>query len=96
MANKIGIRYPEEFKQDIAHLYYSGMTVKQIAKEYGLVERTVYKWIKLYSWVGINDKKRTVSIEEYKALQKRMVQLEKENKTLKKVTFIFASNNEKY
>jgi transposase len=89
MAHKQGTRYPEEFKQQIVDLYHAGTPVTKLASEYGLIEQTIYKWIKLYSPV-LEEDNTTVSMKEYKALQKKMAQLEMENEILKKATAIFA------
>lgn len=89
MAHKQGTRYPEEFKQQIVDLYHTGTSVTKLASEYGLIEQTIYKWIKLYSPV-LEEDNTTVSMKEYKALQKKMAQLEMENEILKKATAIFA------
>ena len=56
----------------------------------GLVEQTIYKWIKLYSPITDTDEGETVSMKEFKELQKKMAQLEMENEILKKATAIFA------
>lgn len=90
MAHKSGKRYPEEFKQQIVDLYNAGTPVTKLADEYGLVEQTIYKWIKNLSPVIEEDDGTTVSMKEYKALQKKMAQLEMENEILKKATAIFA------
>ena len=84
------LRYTEEFKRQIIDLYLAGKPIAQLADEYGLVEQTIYKWKKLYApsiEVGEN---QTVSLKDYKELQKRMQQLEMENEILKKATAIFA------
>ena len=41
-------RYSEEFKKQIVNLHLSGKSVKALANEYGLVEQTIYKWMKEY------------------------------------------------
>lgn len=46
---KHGTRYQEEFKQSIVDFYQAGTPVKKLADEYGLVEKTIYKWINNYS-----------------------------------------------
>ena len=51
---------------------------------------TCYKWIKLYSPITETDEGETVSMKEFKELQKKMAQLEMENEILKKATAIFA------
>lgn len=90
MAHRNGKRYPEEFKKQIVDLYNAGTPVAKLASEYGLVDQTIYKWIKLYSPFTETDEGETVSMKEFKELQKRMAQLEMENEILKKATAIFA------
>lgn len=74
-----GKRYTEEFKRQIINLYLVGNPVAQLAEEYGLIEQTIYKWKKLYAPSIKVDEKQTVSLNDYKALQKRMQQLVMEN-----------------
>lgn len=85
-----GTRYPEEFKRQIIDLYLSGKSVTELANEYGLVEQTIYKWKKLYAPTIKVDENQTISMKEYKDLQKKMHELEMENEILKKATAIFA------
>ena len=90
MAHKQGTRYPEEFKRQIINLYLSGKSVTELANEYGIVEQTIYKWKKLYSpSIEVNENE-SVSLKDYKELQKKIQQLEMENEILKKATAIFA------
>ena len=90
MAHRKQQRYTNEFKQQIVELYNAGTPVSQLAREYGLVEQTIYKWIKNLSPIIKTDDGDTVSMIEYKELQKKMAQLEMENEILKKATAIFA------
>ena len=85
-----GKRYSEEFKRQIIDLYLSGKSVTELAEEYGLVEQTIYKWKKLYAPSIEVDGNQTISMKEYKDLQKKMHELEMENEILKKATAIFA------
>lgn len=41
-------KYTEEFKKQIVELYENVRVVTDPAREYGLVEQTVYKWIHRY------------------------------------------------
>jgi len=85
-----GKRYTEEFKRQIIDLYLAGKPVSELADEYGLIEQTIYKWKKLYAPSIEVDENETVSLKDYRELQKRMHQLEMENEILKKATAIFA------
>ena len=85
-----GKRYTEEFKRQIIDLHLAGKPVALLAEEYGLIEQTIYKWKKLYAPSIEVDENQTVSLKDYRELQKKMQQLEMENEILKKATAIFA------
>lgn len=87
--SKNGNRYSNEFKQQIVDLHLSGIAVLKLSDEYGVSQQTIYQWIKLLSPIKI-DEETTISMKEYKLLQKKIVQLEMENEILKKATAIFA------
>jgi len=87
--SKNGIRYSEEFKQQIVDLYNSGSSVSHLSREYGVTNVTIYKWIKELSPIKISDKEEMTS-KEYEAMKKRIAELEMENEILKKATAIFA------
>lgn len=85
-----GKRYTEEFKRQIIDLYLAGKPIAKLAEEYGLVEQTIYKWKKLYApSIEVNDE-QSISLNDYRELQKKVQQLEMENEILKKATAIFA------
>jgi transposase len=83
-------RYPEEFKKQIVELYKNGKTVINLAREYGLVEQTIYKWIHRYESVSKDEKGNDISQADINAMKKRIAELEMENEILKKATAIFA------
>ena len=87
-----GKRYTEEFKRQIIDLYLAGKPVAQFAEEYGLVEQTIYKWKKLYAPSMEIEENQSISLKDYKELEKKVQQLEMENEILKKATAIFARN----
>ena len=82
--------YPEEFKKQIVELYENGKSVIDLAREYGLVEQTIYKWIHRYEPFTKNEQGETVTQADVKAMQRRIAELEMENEILKKATAIFA------
>ncbi len=47
--SKNGIRYSEEFKQQIIDLYQADSSVSYLSREYGVANVTIYKWIKEFS-----------------------------------------------
>ena len=87
--SKNGIRYSEEFKQQIVDLYQSGSSVGYLSSEYGVANVTIYKWIKELSPVKVSEKDEITS-KEYEKMKKRIAELEMENEILKKATAIFA------
>lgn len=46
---KNGIRYSEEFKQQIIDLYQADSSLSYLSREYGVANVTIYKWIKEFS-----------------------------------------------
>ncbi len=87
--SKNGIRYSEEFKQQIVDLYHAGSSVTYLSREYGVANVTIYKWIKELSPVKVSEKEEITS-KEYEKMKKRIAELEMENEILKKATAIFA------
>ena len=82
--------YTQEFKQQIVELHNkAGKGITELSNEYGVPKGTISTWIKNLSPVQIFDTE-TVSLKEFKALQKKMKELEIENEILKKATAIFA------
>ena len=69
--------YTPEFKQQIVDLRIKAGTIST--------------WVKLLSPIQVSETE-TISMKEYKALQKKMKELEIENEILKKATAIFAKN----
>ena len=72
-------RYPEEFKKQNVDLYNAGTPVTKLASEYGLVEQTIYKWIKLYSPITETDEGETVSMKEFKERERFKVRVKSKN-----------------
>ena len=87
--SKNGIRYSEEFKQQIVDLYHAGSSVTYLSREYGVANVTIYKWIKELSPVKVSEKEEITS-KEYEKMKKRIAELEMDNEILKKATAIFA------
>jgi len=82
--------YTLEFKQQIVNLYNAGGTsYPQLEREYGVNRSTLSNWVKQLSPVKISEEE-TVTLREYKILQKEVQRLKIENEILKKATAIFA------
>lgn len=89
MSRKNGNRYSSEFKNQIVDLYHSGKPVMELSSEYSVSTVTIYKWIQNLSPIQVSEDE-TMTNQDYKALKKKIAQLEMENEILKKATAIFA------
>ena len=82
--------YTPEFKQQIVDLYNAGGTsYPKLEHEYGVNRSTLSSWGKQLSPIKVSDEE-SVTLKEYKALQKEMQRLKIENEILKKAAAIFA------
>ena len=82
--------YTPEFKQQIVDLYNAGGTsYPQLEREYGINRSTLSSWVKQLSPIEVAEDK-SVTLKEYRALQKEIQRLKIENEILKKATAIFA------
>ena len=85
-------KYTMEFKKQIVDLCNTGnYSFPKSSGEYGVSKSTILSWVRNLSPINVS-KTETVSLKEYKALQKKMKELEIENEILKKATAIFAKN----
>ena len=82
--------YTPEFKQQIVDLYNAGgKSYPQLEREYGISRSTLSTWVKQLTPVRISEEE-TVTLKEFKAIQKENQRLKIENEILKKATAIFA------
>lgn len=76
--------YTPEFKQQIVDLYHAGGTsYPQLEREYGVNRSTLSNWVKQLSTIKVSEEE-TVTLKEYKTLQKENQRLKIENKIWKK------------
>ena len=76
--------YTPEFKQQIVDLHcQAGKGVTELSNEYGIPKGTISTWIKNLAPVAVSDTE-TVSLKEYKALQKKMKELRSEERRVGK------------
>lgn len=61
-------KYNAEFKSMIVELYQTGRTVKDLSREYGVSEVTIYKWIKQMSPIASLDDTE-ITLEEIKRMR---------------------------
>src|SRR5699024_1222772 len=84
-----GKRYCDDFCKMVVDFYNSGQSVRDLSREYGVSDVTIYAWIKKLSPMELEDGS-SVTPEDYAELQKQMLKLHQENEILKKATAIFA------
>ena len=82
-------KYNAEFKSMIVELYKTGRAVKELSREYGVSEVTIYTWIKQVSPIALIDDTE-ITLEEIKRMRQEMLRLQDENEILKKAMTIFA------
>ena len=76
--------YTPEFKQQIVDLHCKvGKGVTELSNEYGIPKGTVSMWIKNLSPVQVSETE-TISVKEYRALQKKLKRVKWSTKYLKK------------
>ena len=72
--------YTPEFKQQIVDLYnFGGTSYPQPEREYGVNRSTISGWVKQLSLIRVSEGGGTVTLKEYKALQKEIQRLKIEN-----------------
>ena len=77
-------KYTDEFKQQLVDLYNTGnYSFPKLSSEYGNCHKwqaksTILGWVRQLSPMQISDSE-SISMKEYKALQKKMKELEIEN-----------------
>lgn len=87
-----GRRYDQEYKEMIADLYKSGMSLAELSSEYGIAKSIINGWIKDVKEIKV-DENEVMTLKEVKALKKEMARINEENEILKKAMAIFATKN---
>jgi transposase len=78
MGKVVSKSFNDDFKRTVVELYHSGTSVKNISSEYGVSEVSIYKWIKRFSPMNLEDGS-TVTPDDYAKLQKQLRRLQEEN-----------------
>lgn len=78
MARRERRIYTDEFKEQIVKLYNNGKSTSELVKEYDLTRSALIRWIKQYNTTGSFKEADNRTADE-----KRLLELEKENKQLK-------------
>jgi transposase len=71
---------PEEKRSIIQETYQPGMSVSLIARKYGIIPSQLFYWRRLMengALTGIKAEEEVVPISEYKAMEKRVRELER-------------------
>lgn len=84
-----GKKFNEDFKKMVVDLYNTGSSVKDLCSEYGVSDVSIYRWIKQYSPIDLEDG-TSVTPDDVVKLQKEIRRLQEENDILKKAMAIFA------
>ncbi|WP_396953688.1 transposase [Neobacillus mesonae] len=87
--NQVSKRFHEDFKKMVVELYQSGKSVKSLSSEFNVSEVTIYKWIKKYAPVELEDG-TVVTLQDFIKLQEQINRLKEENEILKKAMAIVA------
>lgn len=83
-------KYTTEFKQQMVSLYQSGKSALDIAREYGISDKSIYQWVRQTNTscsFKVSDN-CTPEENELRKLQKENQQLRMENDILKQATLI--------
>lgn len=83
-----GKQYDEEFKKTIVELYNNKKPACEIIREYGISSSVLYKWIKEYNPIQIEDGTITTN-KEIQKLKKELLKTKEELEILKKAIAIF-------
>lgn len=90
----MGKKYTEEFKKEVVREYVSGKSYSNISNTFDVPGATLAGWIKKYSeecqYTKPQNKESIINLKETRELQKKIMELEKENAFLKKAAAFFA------
>ena len=67
--------YTHQEKAGIIAQYRQGRSANDLSAEYGVCERTIYRWVKTYCGI-VPEEKRTLTVKEYDMLLHRVEKLE--------------------
>ena len=88
-------KYTEEFRKEAVEFYNkaheeSGKTIKQVAKDLGINDKTLNDWVVKYNNTGRVSQARSEAEVELGKARRRIKELEEENEFLKKAAAFFA------
>ena len=76
-----GKRYTQEYKEMVADLYKSGMSLAELSSEYGIAKSTIGGWIKDTKEIKISEQE-VMTLKEVMILKKEMARVKEENEIL--------------
>ena len=79
-----GKRYTQEYKEMVADLYKSGMSLAELSSEYGIAKSTIGGWIKDTKEIKISEEE-VMTLKEVMILKKEIARIKEENEILKKL-----------
>ena len=89
--------YPQEFREDVVRVARSredGVTLAQIAKDFGVHEMTLHKWIrKADVEAGIKPGTTAAESQELREAKRRVRLLEQENEVLRRAAAYLSQAN---
>ncbi len=93
MENEPRRQYTKEFKLETIELVKSsGKSQAQIARELGINEQNISRWMQKYGQRDNFDESQTISKEAYMAMQAELRRVKEERDILKKALNIFSRN----
>ena len=92
--NQTNNKYSDDFKKSLVMLHQNGKTLAGICKEYNVSYSALSRWVKQFSEVK-TENGDVLTMQQVKALQKKLAALEEENLILKKAIAIFTPHSNK-
>ena len=96
MTKTVRSRYTLEFKQEAVRLVQSGQSMAAVSRSLGLVEQTLYNWVKASRegrLTGVDSKPVSAEQMEISRLRAELARVKMERDILKKATAYFAKES---
>ena len=96
MTKTVRSRYTLEFKQEAVRLVQSGQSMAAVSRSLGLVEQTLFNWVKASRegrLTGVDSKPVSAEQMEISRLRAELARVKMERDILKKATAYFAKES---
>jgi transposase len=96
MTKTVRSRYTLEFKQEAVRLVHSGQSMAAVSRSLGLVEQTLFNWVKASRegrLTGVDSKPVSAEQMEISRLRAELARVKMERDILKKATAYFAKES---